>query len=137
MQTSVVYFSPGHLQREDKEHDAQSRPSRARAALGTDGHRAPPGQRSCAWRGQGVLRPRAHPQQGGEEAEEAQDGQISIRARHQGAGPRGGLQRGLCGAEKAAPDDSTRQEVVQDRHPETRNLLHLLPQPRAGCLGYR
>uniref|UniRef100_A0A8D3EG38 BHLH domain-containing protein n=1 Tax=Scophthalmus maximus TaxID=52904 RepID=A0A8D3EG38_SCOMX len=81
--TSVVYFSPGHLQREDKEHDAQSRPSRARAALGTDGHRAPPGQRSCAWRGQGVLRPRAHPQQGGEEAEEAQDGQISIRARHQ------------------------------------------------------
>ena len=110
-------------------HDAQSGPARLRPSLGSDTLRDPPGLSARA------LRARGRPQQGGEAAEEARDGQISIRARHQGAGARGGLQHGLCGAEEAAADPPAGQEAVQDRDPAARHLLHLIPAPRAGCLG--
>lgn len=52
-----------------------------------------------------------------------------------GTGPRDGLQRGLRRAQKTDPNAPTWQEVDQDWDPATRDVLHLLPQPRAGCLG--
>ena len=124
--------SAGHLSSEDS--DAQSRPCAPRGALGTRGRAAAP----CPGRRSPRRRARARAQQGGEEAEEARHRQISIRARHQGARPRGGLQRGLRGAEEAAAHDPPQQEAEQDRDPAAGALLHLLSQPRAECVsGWR
>lgn len=81
------------------------------------------------------MQSRPAPEQRGEEEEAQGHGQVPLGPRHQGADPGGGVQRGLRGAAEAAPHFTPGQKTLQDRDPQTGNLLHLLSQSRAGCLG--
>ena len=78
------------------------------------------------------IRPAAEP--GGEAAAAEGHGQVPLGPRHPGEDPGGGVQRGLRGAEEAAAHLAPRQETLQDRDPQTGYLLHLLSQPRVGCV---
>lgn len=82
----------------------------------------------------GQMQSRAAAEQGGEEEAAAGHGQVPLRARNPGADPGGGVQRGLRGAAQAAAHVAPGQETLQDRDPQTGYLLHLLPEPRVGCL---
>lgn len=77
-------------------------------------------------------RPASEPR-GEEEAAEGH-GQVPLGPRHQGADPRGGLQRGLRGAQEITPHPAPGQETLQDRDTQTGYLLHLISQSRPGCL---
>lgn len=128
-------------------NDAESGSSRGGPLLdpvrpGDDAQRPQVGRlhlgRADRGRGAAVqVQSRAAAEQGGEE--EAAEGhcKVPLRARHPGADPGGGVQRGLRGAAQAAAHVAPGQETVKDRDPQTGYMLHLLPEPRVGCLSGR
>lgn len=93
--------------------------------------------RARGGRGQGQVQSRAAAEPRGEAAAAEGHGQVPLRARHQGAHPRGGVQRGLRGAAEITAHPASGQEALQDRDPQTGHLLHLLSQSRAGRLEAR
>lgn len=90
--------------------------------------------RADGGRGKGQMQIRPAPEQGGEEEEAESHGQVPLGPRHQREDPGGGVQRGLRGTEEITPHPTPGQETLQDRDPQTGYMLHLLSQPRVGCL---